>query len=386
MRKIRRHFFIFGFLLLISGMSLGRSGLMPPAPEIQAKSWALYDVSSRHMLVSHQADEKIAPASITKLMTAYLVFSALETKKIKLDQQVAVSETAWKIGGSRMFIEPNRPVTVEELIKGMIIQSGNDATIALAELIAETEANFVKRMNQQADRLRLKNTHYVNATGMPDPNHYSSAKDIITLSMALIRDFPDRYQYYSMKEYQYNVTQPQYNRNRLLWLNPHVDGIKTGFTQEAGYCLAASKAIGSRRLISVVLGADSEQARVQESQKLLNYGFLNFDSALLYQKDSPIATIPVYKGRLNKVPIGYGYDFYVTIPKGLSDKMSVKLIRQQPLLAPIYAGQPVGKLQILLQEKPYVEYPVFALAAVGSAGWVGNLIDTIRLWFLRHSL
>lgn len=381
MPKCKRIVKVMICLMLVSGRNHVHSAVVPPAPQIQAKSWALYDAASKHMLASHLPDQKIAPASITKLMTAYLVFSAIKSGQITLDQKVPVSETAWKMGGSRMFIEPNRPVTVEELLKGMIVQSGNDATVALAELISGTEARFVKQMNLQAAALGLRNTHYMNATGMPDPNHYSSARDIITLSFALIRDFPDRYRYYSIKEYRYNIAQPQYNRNRLLWLDPMVDGIKTGFTEDAGYCLVASKASGSRRLISVVLGAASDQARAQENQKLLNYGFLNFDSVLLYQKGTPIMTVPLYKGSVNEVPIGYSYDFYVSIPKNLTDKMSVKLIRQHPLVAPLYAGQTVAKLQILLEGKPYIEYPVFALAPVGSAGWIGSLIDTIRLWF-----
>lgn len=378
---LKYSFFIFLSLTFMQVAGSAPLALVTPAPQIQAKSWALYDISSKHMLLGHQVDQRIPPASITKLMTAYLVFSAIKTKQITLDQKVTVSENAWKMTGSRMFIEPNRPVTVEELIKGMIVQSGNDATVALAELISGTETKFVKQMNLQANQLGLKNTHYVNATGMPDPNHYSSARDIITLSAALIRDFPDRYAYYSMKEYRYNLAHPQYNRNRLLWLDPKVDGIKTGYTEEAGFCLVASKALGSRRLISVVLGATSDQARAQENQKLLNYGFLNFETLLLYKKGSTIATVPLYKGSVNEVAIGYGYDFYVTIPKGSTDKISAKLIRQHPLVAPVYAGQTVGTLQILLEGKPYVEYPVFALSPVGSAGWVGSLIDTIRLWF-----
>ena len=376
-----KQFFLF-FLILCSVPGYGwQTSQMPIAPKINATAWVLYDMTSGHMLTSYLPDQKVEPASITKLMTAYLVFKAVKSGEIKLDQRVPVSETAWKMGGSKMFIEPNRPVTVEELIKGMIVQSGNDATVALAELIGGTEENFVQKMNRQAQQLGLKNTHYVNSTGMPDPNHYSSARDIVMLSMALIRNFPDFYRYYSIKEYQYNLSQPQYNRNRLLWLDSAVDGIKTGHTDSAGYCLVASKAIGSRRLISVVLGTDSEQKRAQESQKLLNFGFLHYEPVLLYKKGVPIAKIPLYKGSLNEVSIGYFKDFYVTLPKGAKDSMTVKLVRQHPLLAPIHKGKSVAKIQILLDGKPYVEYPVFALEAVGSAGWIGSFIDSIRLWF-----
>ena len=374
---------ILTFLVLwsFSTASQAQTPHTPVPPEIQATSWALYDLSSHHMLASHNLDKKTEPASITKLMTAYLVFKALQDGKIRLDQKVPVSDQAWKMEGSKMFIEPNRAVTVEELIKGMIIQSGNDATVALAELVGGTEADFVKQMNKQAQRLGMTNTHYTNSTGMPDPNHYSSARDIIRLSSVLIAEFPKMYRYYSIKEFQYNIAQPQYNRNRLLWLDPAVDGIKTGHTESAGYCLVASKAINARRLISVVLGTSSDQKRAQESQKLLNFGFLQYETVFLYKKGMTIATLPLYKGSLNEIPIGYNYNFYVTLPRGTKEKMTVQLIRQHPLVAPIYAGQPVASIMILIDGKPYVTYPVFAKESVGSAGWIGTLIDSVRLWF-----
>src|SRR5438067_370208 len=271
----------FIFLLALS-ISAASHAAAPPPPPIVGKTWIVGDLTSGQVLVAQSADERFEPASLTKLMTAYLVFAALRDKKLTLEQPVPVSVRAWRAPGSRMFIEPRRPVRIQELIKGMEIQSGNDACIALAEAVAGSEDVFVQLMNREAQRLGMTNTHFVNATGLPDAQHYSTARDLYTLAAGLIRDFPDDYaRYYAIKEYRYNnITQP--NRNRLLWLDPTVDGVKTGHTEGAGFCRIVSAKRGPRRLLSVLMGSTSESARAQESQKLLNWGYQFFDAVKLY--------------------------------------------------------------------------------------------------------
>ena len=313
-------------------------------------------------------------------MTAYLTFAALRQKQIQPTQVVPVSERAWKAEGSRMFIEPNKPVTVEELMRGMIVQSGNDACIALAELISGGEEAFVRAMNAQARKLGMKNTNFMNATGLPNPQHYSTAQDLALLTVAIIRDFPDYHPLYSMKEYRYNnITQA--NRNRLLWSDPTVDGMKTGYTENAGYCLITSAKRGERRLISVVLGTATESARASESQKLLNYGFQYYDSVKLYEKNQPVASLPVWKGAANAVKAGFLNDLFVSLPKGRADKMKATLESRQPLLAPIAAGQQIGVMKLMLDGKPYAELPVVALEDIALAGIFGRGWDSIRLLF-----
>jgi D-alanyl-D-alanine carboxypeptidase (penicillin-binding protein 5/6) len=338
------------------------------------------DVSSGQAIASHNGDERVEPASLTKLMTAYLAFGAIRNKTIALDQVVPVSERASRAGGSRMFIEPNRPVKVEELLNGMIVQSGNDACIALAELIAGSEDVFAQMMNREAARLGMKNTNFMNSTGLSDPKHYSSAQDVALLASALIRDFPDLYRYYSVKEYRYNNITQQ-NRNRLLWLDPNVDGVKTGHTENAGYCLVASAKRGQRRLLSVVLGTGSDSTRAQESQKLLNFGFQFYDSARLYEKGQTITQLEVWKGSESRLKAGVASDLYITVPKGQADKLKADMISQQPLVAPISPGQRVGTVRVAFDNRPVGEYPVVALQAVPVAGFFGRTWDTVRLWF-----
>jgi serine-type D-Ala-D-Ala carboxypeptidase (penicillin-binding protein 5/6) len=352
----------------------------PPPPQVAASSWLLMDLTADQPIASHEADARIEPASLTKLMTAYLVFQALEKKSITLDQQVPVSEKAWKTGGSRMFIEPRKPVTVAELLRGMIVQSGNDATVALAELVAGQEEVFAQMMNREAQRLGMKNTHFTNASGWPDPKHYSTARDLATLAAALIRDFPEFYKLYSIKEFSYNNITQQ-NRNRLLWLDPNVDGMKTGHTEAAGYCLIASAKRGARRLLSLVLGTHSDAQRAQESQKLLNYGFQFYDSVRVYAKDQPISTLRVWKGASNQLKAGLPADLYVVLPRGEADKLSAQFVSKQPLIAPISAGQPVGTVKLVLEGKPLGEHTAVALESVEVAGVFGRLWDTIRLWW-----
>jgi D-alanyl-D-alanine carboxypeptidase (penicillin-binding protein 5/6) len=352
----------------------------PAAPRVMGRSWIVGDLTSGQVLVAEKADERIEPASLTKLMTAYLVFAALREKKLTLEQQVPVSTRAWRAPGSRMFIEPRKPVTVDELIKGMEVQSGNDACIALAEAVAGSEEVFAQMMNREAARQGMANSHFMNSTGLPDAQHYSTARDLYLLSAALIRDFPEEYaRYYAIKEYRYNnITQP--NRNRLLWLDPTVDGVKTGHTEAAGYCLIASSKRGPRRLLSVLLGSTSESARTQESQKLLNWGYQFFDSVKLFGAGEVVRTLEVWKGASRQVKAGVKGELYVTVPKGEADKLKAELVAQQPLVAPVAKGQRVGTLRVALDGKPLAEYPLLALEPVAPAGIFGRAWDTLRLW------
>ena len=369
--------FIFLLVLCITGAA---HAVAPPAPRVLGKSWILGDLTSGQILVVEKADERIEPASLTKLMTAYLVFQALREKKLTLEQQLSISTRAWRAPGSRMFIEPGRPVTVDELIKGMEVQSGNDACMALAEAVAGSEDVFAQLMNREAARLGMANSHFVNATGLPDAQHYSTARDLFILSAALIRDFADEYaRYYAIKEFRYNnITQP--NRNRLLWLDPTVDGVKTGHTEAAGYCLIASSKRGPRRLLSVLMGSTSEAARAQESLKLLNWGYQFFDAVKLYGAGEVVRTLEVWMGAANTVKAGSKSELFVTVPKGEAAKLKADLVSERPLVAPIPQGQRVGTLRVTFDGKPLTEYPLVALDAVGAAGLFGRAWDTLRLW------
>jgi serine-type D-Ala-D-Ala carboxypeptidase (penicillin-binding protein 5/6) len=353
---------------------------MPGMPAIAAKAYLLLDFNSGQLLGSHNPHERVEPASLTKLMTAYLTFAALKQKTLRPEQTVPVSERAWRADGSRMFIEPSKPVTVDELIRGMIVHSGNDACIALAEAIAGSEEVFAQMMTREARRLGMKNTNFLNSTGLPQPQHYSTAQDLALLAAAIVRDFPEYYPLYSAKEYRYNNIS-QSNRNRLLWTDPTVDGMKTGYTEKAGYCLVTSAKRGERRLVSVVLGTASEAARAIESQKLLNYGFQFYDTVRLYEKNQAVATLQVWKGGSNMVKAGFTSDFYLSLPKGQVDKLKASVESLQPLLAPISAGQRVGTMKLVLDGKPYRELPVVALESVPVAGIFGRSWDSMRLLF-----
>ena len=354
---------------------------LPVPPALTAKSWLLIESGSGQTLASQAPDERLEPASLTKLMTAYLTFAALKQGTLKIDQPVNVSERAWRTGGSKMFIRVDTQVPVEDLIKGMIVQSGNDACVALAEAIAGSEDNFAQMMNREAQRLGMKASSFRNSTGLPDPQHYTTARDLATLAGALIRDFPEDYaKYYSMKEFRYNnIT--QHNRNRLLWLDPTVDGVKTGHTDAAGYCLISSAKRGPRRLLSVVLGTASDNVRAQESLKLLNYGFQFYDAVQLYAKDQAVSSLKVWKGASSTLKAGFTSDFILAVPKGFGPKVQADLVSQQPLIAPISAGQTVGTMKVSVDGKPYGEFPVVALETVPQAGIFGRAIDTVRLWF-----
>jgi D-alanyl-D-alanine carboxypeptidase (penicillin-binding protein 5/6) len=354
---------------------------MPQPPAVIGRSWIVGDLSSGQILAAQKADERIEPASLTKLMTAYVVFQALRDKKLTLEQPINVSEKASRAPGSRMFVQPRRPVTVDELIRGMIVQSGNDACIALAEAIAGSEEAFAQMMNREAERLGMKNSRFMNSSGLPDAQHYTTAQDLYLLAGALIRDFPAEYgQYYSMKEFRYNnITQP--NRNRLLWIDPSVDGMKTGHTEAAGYCLVASSKRSNRRLVSVLLGSISEAARAQESLKLLNWGFQFFDSVRLYKGGEAVKTLDVWKGSAKAVKAGVKSDLLIAVPKGEAEKVKAEMLAQQPLVAPLAKDQRIGTLVVSFDGKKVGEYPLLALEPVAEAGIFGRAWDTIRLWF-----
>lgn len=363
-------------------------GQLPP-PAVNARSWVLVDATSNQVLASGNPDERVEPASLTKLMTAYLVFEALQTKKITMDQTVMPSEAVRRVRNdeSRMFIEANKPVTVHDLVYGMIVQSGNDAAIALAELVGGSESQFVTMMNTEAARLGMKGTHFADVNGMPDPQHYTTAGDLARLSTRLIRDFPDYYSIFSVKEFTYNkIKQP--NRNRLLWLDPTVDGLKTGHTQAAGYCLIATAKRSlpgtpdaSRRLVTVMMGEEKEHDRVQDSLKMLNYGYSAYDTVRLYKAGQTIDTPRVYKGAEDTVKVGVKGDQYITLPKGASDKAKPQVTLNTPLIAPLADGQTVGSVQLVADGKTLAEFPVVALQAVPQAGVVGRVWDSLMLMF-----
>ncbi|WP_186026847.1 D-alanyl-D-alanine carboxypeptidase family protein [Burkholderia gladioli] len=365
-------------------------GAVPP-PGVNARSWVLVDASSNQVLASGNADERVEPASLTKLMTAYLVFEALSTKKISMEQIVTPSEAVRRVGTdeSRMFIEANKPVSVHDLVYGMIIQSGNDAAIALAELVGGSESQFVNMMNAEAQKLGMSGTHFADVNGMPDPQHYTTAGDLAKLSARLIRDFPDYYNIFSVKEFSYNnIRQP--NRNRLLWIDPTVDGLKTGHTQAAGYCLIASAKRplpgadgGTRRLVSVMMGETKESDRVQDSMKMLNYGYSAFDAVRLYKGGQAVETPRVYKGRANSVQVGVQKDQFVTLPKGVGDKLKPQVTLNTPLIAPLAEGQQVGTVQFVADGKTVAQFPVVALQAVPEAGLLGRIWDSILLMFSK---
>jgi D-alanyl-D-alanine carboxypeptidase (penicillin-binding protein 5/6) len=372
--------FILSLIALIHASSVSAdSAQIAPPPDLAVKAYLLKDFNSGHVISTKNSNMRIEPASLTKIMTAYLSFKALKNGHLSLTQTLPVSEFAWKVEGSKMFIEPNMTVMVDELLHGMIIQSGNDASIALAEGIATTEMQFSEMMNKEAQRLGMKNTHYMNATGLPDPQHYTTAEDLAILATALIHDFPDQYQrLYSVKEYTYNkITQP--NRNRLLWLDPSVDGMKTGHTESAGYCLISSAKRDGVRRISIVLGATTDAARAAESQKLLNYGFQYFDSKLVYRQGQAINQIKVWKGNENQVAMTVADDLFLTVAKGDYVNVKVSTSTKQPLIAPIKKGQVVGAVKFTLNGNVIQERNLVATKSIEAAGIFGRTWDSIKL-------
>lgn len=389
---------LISFVVAAFGFAASAQTIEPP--EVAARSYLLMDITSNQVLAGKETDVSIEPASLTKLMTAYLVFDALRSKKIDLKQAFPVSEKAWKMPGSRMFIDPKMQVPVEDLIKGMIVQSGNDATIALAEGVGGSVERFVQMMNDQAKALGMNSTGYRNPEGLTQPGHTTTARDLSVLAARLMSDFPEYVGFYAIKKYRYPGT-PQANdsnRNLLLFRDPTVDGLKTGHTDAAGYCMIATAkrnysnlasaaapagsaaALGSRRLLSIVLGADSENARANESQKLLNWGYAAFEPLRLFDANQAVVTPEIWKGSAAKIKVGSMQPIIVAVPQGASSKIKTQVLRAEPLLAPIKKGQRVATLRISLGEQALMDVPLVALDGVEQAGIVGRAWDAVRLW------
>ena len=372
---------------LLAAASLASHAQAPQPPEIAAKSYLLVDVTAGQTLAAKDADSPVEPASLTKLMSAYLVFDALKAKKITLTQTLPVSQRAWKMPGSRMFIDPKMQVPVEDLIKGMIVQSGNDATMALAEGVAGSAERFVQWMNDQAKALGMKGTSYKNVEGLTEAGHTTTARDLALLSTRLMHDFPEYVHYYTIKKYRYPGTPAtnDTNRNTLLFRDPTVDGLKTGHTNAAGYCLVATAKrdfpnLQGRRLLSVVLGAASESARANESQKLLNWGYTAYEAVKLFDAGKPVATPKVWKGKTGELKLGRTEPIVVAVPAGTAAQVKTEIARPEPLIAPFLQGQAVATLKITQGGQPLAEVPLVALEPVEEAGFFGRAWDAMRLW------
>ena len=372
---------------LLAAASLASHAQAPQPPEIAAKSYLLVDVTAGQTLAAKDADSPVEPASLTKLMSAYLVFDALKAKKITLTQTLPVSQRAWKMPGSRMFIDPKMQVPVEDLIKGMIVQSGNDATMALAEGVAGSAERFVQLMNDQAKALGMKATSYKNVEGLTEAGHTTTARDLALLSTRLMHDFPEYVHYYTIKKYRYPGTPAtnDTNRNTLLFRDPTVDGLKTGHTNAAGYCLVATAKrdfpnLPGRRLLSVVLGAASESARANESQKLLNWGYTAYEGVKLFDAGKPVATPKVWKGKTGELKLGHTEPIVVAVPAGTAAQVKTEIARPEPLIAPFLQGQAVATLKITQGGQPLAEVPLVALEPVEEAGFFGRAWDAMRLW------
>jgi D-alanyl-D-alanine carboxypeptidase (penicillin-binding protein 5/6) len=377
---------LFIFALLLSAAGHAQPVQLPEPPTLSAKAYLLYDFSSNQVLLNRNGDARMEPASLTKLMTAYLAFDAIKEGKIQLDQSVTAPLDAPHNtnGESRMLLKPGQSVTIDELLHGLIVQSGNDAANTLALTVSGSEAAFVAQMNKEAARLNMKNTHFTNSVGMADAEHYSSAHDLAILAAALLRDFPENYPLFGLRDYTFNkVTQA--NRNRLLWLDPYADGLKTGHTETAGFCLVGSAKRDKRRLISVVLGADSDNGRASESQKLLNYGFQSFDTVRLYQNSQPVTRVRVWKGTSGHLDLGFRQDLFLTIPKGQFAQLKATIELHKPILAPITSGEQMGVLKLALGDKPFAEYPLIALDSVTLANVFSRGWDSMRLLIQKYN-
>ncbi|HHH47299.1 MAG TPA: D-alanyl-D-alanine carboxypeptidase [Gammaproteobacteria bacterium] len=372
---------IFLCLYLISLTGAASSAtLIPAVPKIKAEGYLLIDYDSGQVLAEKNADKRLEPASLTKMLSAYVVDYELAQGNIHLDDEVVISKKAWKMPGSRMFVEVGKKVSVEDLFKGVIIQSGNDATVALAEHVAGSEEAFTSLMNQHAAKLGMENSHFVNATGLPHKEHYTTARDLARLAQALIRDYPENYALYAQKEFTFNGIK-QYNRNKLLWRNKYVDGIKTGHTEAAGYCLVATMKRDGMRLISVILGARSEETRTAETQKLLTYGFRFFETHKLYAADEPLTTARIWKGETDELPLGLAEDLYVTIPRGQYKKLKANMHIDSRIVAPARKGQAFGIVDVSLDGTQYAQRDLVSLSDVAEGGLFGNLVDEVRLLF-----
>ena len=371
-------FLIFSIAVITPGVYA--APIIPPPPSIAASSYLLIDAKSKKVLVEKNSAQRLPPASLTKIMTAYIVEEEIKSGRLKMDEAAPISVKAWRTGGSKMFIREGTEVAVTDLLKGVIIQSGNDASVALAEHIAGSEDAFADMMNQQAVALGLTNTNFLNATGLPDEEHYSTAEDLAQLTIALIQNHPEQYQLYAQRSYKFNnIDQP--NRNKLLWRDRSVDGVKTGYTSAAGYCLVASAERNGVRFVSVVMGTDSDEARMRESQKLLSYGFRNFDTQTLYQEGINLQQLDIYFGEAEKIDLGVGEDITVTFPRGYYDDIQVEMVLPEYLEAPIEVAAQVGEIRLTLDDELLYSAPLQTLQAVEESNFFSRLGDSIYLFY-----
>jgi len=375
-----RNYFVFLIALLLSTsvVNAANSILIPAAPRVAAKSFILLDFNSGKVIAEKNADQRLAPASLTKIMTVYVVFRELKSGHLTLDEKVTISKKAWQTPGSRMFVEVNKQVSIENLLQGVIIQSGNDASVALAEHVAGDEATFAAMMNQHAERLNMLDSHFENSMGLPSKNHYTTARDLAKLTVAVIREFPEYYRWDSEKEFTFNnITQP--NRNKLLWRDKSVDGVKTGYTEEAGYCMVASAKREEMRLISVVMGTASANARANESQTLLNYGFRFFETHQLYKAKTSLTDARVWKGDSKELPMGLKEDLYVTIPRRHYNDLKAEINLDKKIMAPVKQGASFGTVNVSLADEIVANKPLVALKTINKGGFIERLYDEAML-------
>jgi len=367
---------------VLVGQASAQSVLIPAPPQIAGSSWVLMDPATGRVIMEHNSHERLPPASLTKMMTAYIIERELDEGRIAMTDKVPISVNAWRTGGSRTFVREGTQVTVENLLKGVIIQSGNDASVALAEFVAGSESAFVDIMNQQAQLLGMNNTHFENATGLPGPEHYSTAYDLALLARAIIEDYPENYPLYAVKSFTFNnIRQP--NRNALLWRDDSVDGLKTGHTEEAGYCLVASAKRDKTRMIASVMGASSAQSRAQEVQKMLNYGFRYYETEQLFRAGQELVDSRVWGGSADQVSVGLAEDVYVTIPRGSRNQLNSVIDLDTVVKAPIQVGDELGRIKVSLEDEVLVDLPALALTEVSEGSFFKRLWDSIKLFFIQ---
>jgi D-alanyl-D-alanine carboxypeptidase (penicillin-binding protein 5/6) len=378
----RSALFVYTLLLVVAGNALAQTVLIPAPPQIAGSSYVLMEPKSGHVIMENNSSERLPPASLTKMMTAYIVERELDEGRIAMGDMVPISVTAWQTGGSRTFVREGTSVSVEDLLRGVVIQSGNDASVALAEFVAGSEGAFVDIMNQQAELLGMTNTNFENATGLPSPNHYSTAQDLALLAQATINDYPETYPIYAEKQFTFNnIRQP--NRNSLLWRDNSVDGLKTGHTEEAGYCLVASAKRDDTRFIAVVMGARSAESRSQEVQKMLNYGFRYYQSERLFSTGQKLIQSPVWGGAANTLPVGVLEDVYVTISRGARNQLESVIDLDSVVKAPVSAGDELGRIKVSFQGEVLVDQPVLALVDVPEGGFFKRIWDAVKLFFVQ---